>query len=224
MRVVRTTLLGALLLAGACVSLASCQAPNGAGAGAGPTPAASQGDVGSVAFELTLAGKFELDSLSYDITGNGFHRAATVSVASASTISTLVSSVPFGTGYVATLTAQDAAGKLTPCAGSATFDITSAGTVSVPVHMSCSVVHQTTTGGGGAGTGGGGGAGTGGGGGAGTGGGGGAGTGGGGSSGAGGAGGGGSGPPSVPVPRGAGYALAALLAALGASRLRRRSS
>jgi hypothetical protein len=122
-----------------------------------------------------------------------------VDVSGSSSISTVVSGVPVGSGYVAELTAQDTAGKLTPCTGSATFNVTSAATASVPVHMSCSVVQQQTgMGGGEAGSGGAGGA-----------------------SGAGGAG----GSPAVPVPRGASYALAALLAGLGAAglRLRRRS-
>ena len=99
--------------------------------GADTTPGSS-GDVGSVSFELTLGGKYQFDSLSYDISGNGFHRAATVNVAGSSSFSTLVSGVPAGSGYVAALTAQDAAGKLTPCTGSATFSVTSAGTAVRP--------------------------------------------------------------------------------------------
>jgi hypothetical protein len=219
-----------LLLGG--LGMASCVAPEADSEGPGSAPAG--GEVGSVSFELTVAGRYEFNSLSYAITGNGLNRSATVSVANSSTFSTLVSDVPVGTGYVVSLTAHDTAGALTPCTGSATFNVAAAMTVSVPVHMSCSVLEQTGSGGGGAG-GAAGAAGGGGTGGAGTGG---AGTGGGGSgsggaggmggsgtSGMGGAGVGGTGGyiiPAVPVPRGAVYALAALLAGLGAWAVRRR--
>jgi hypothetical protein len=170
------------------LGLISCDAPTGAVPGAGAAPSG----VGSVSFELTLGGKYHFDTLSYDIGGNGFHRADSINVSGSSSISAVVSGIPTGHGYVASLRAQDTAGKLTPCTGSATFDVASAATVAVPVHMSCSVVQQTTTGSGGTG-----------------------------GTGAGGAGGGGgSPPPPVPIPRSATYALAALLAILGAGGLR----
>jgi len=192
---IRLGALAALLLGG--LGASSCQTPGEAGDEAAPGSA----EVASVSFELTLGGKYQFDSLSYDISGNGFHRAATVNVAGSSSFSTLVSGVPVGTGYVAALTAQDTAGKLTPCTGSATFNVaTAAATVSVPVHMSCSLIQPTTGSAGSGGAGGTGGA-------TGT-----AGT---------GAAGDGGGSPAVPVPRGAGLALAALLAAVGVTRLRR---
>jgi hypothetical protein len=212
-----------LLLSG--LGLASCAAPEGTVEKGAP----SDGEVGSVSFELKLAGKYQFNSLSYDITGNGFNRSASVNVAGSSSFSTLVSGVPVGTGYTVSLTALDAAGDLTPCTGSATFSVMAAATVAVPVHMSCSVIPQTGAGGtggaaGGGGTGGVGGAagggGTGGVGGA-------AGGGGTGAAGTGGTGAGGAGgnhPPPVPMPREAGYVLAALLAGLGVSAVRRRRS
>ena len=197
----RTTfLLGAL-------GLSACAMPAGTGANA----TATGSDVASVSFELTLGGRYQFDSVSYDISGNGFHRADSVNVSGSSSISMLVSGIPTGGGYVASLTAQDTAGKLTPCTGSATFSVASAAaTVAVPVHMTCSVI-QPATGSGGAGAAGtmgeGGASGA-------------AGT----MGGAGATGAGGSTPPAVPVPRFAGYGLAALLIALGVSRLRREKS
>jgi hypothetical protein len=208
---VRAGVFGALLLGG--LGLPSCERPDATSTG-GPEGS----DVATVSFELTLGGKYQFNSLSYDISGNGFHRMATVNVAGSSSFSTLVSGVPVGSGYVAALTAQDSAGKLTPCTGSATFNVTSgASTVAVPVHMSCSLIQATAGSGGSGGSGGAGGVGGSGGstGAAGTGAAGATGT-----AGTGGAGGTG-GPPPVPVPRSAGLALAALLAALGVSRLRR---
>ena len=135
-------------------------------------------EVGSVSLELTLNGGFRFDQVSYDISANGFHRAASVSVADSTTVATLVGGIPFGTGYMVTLTAQEVTGKLTGCQGAAAFDVQSSATVPVPVHMSCREV---------------------------------------------------AGPPpppppppppSVPVPRAAIGALAAILLALGAARVR----
>jgi hypothetical protein len=164
--------MGILLSLGA----AACAPADESSAGVTTTaPPASGAEVGSVSFELSLGGTYKLDSVSYQIDGNGFHRGATVNVAQSSTFSTLVSDIPVGMGYVASLTAQDTAQKLTPCVGSATFNVASGSTANVPVHLTCHVVPQVTT----------------------------------------------PPPPSIPVPRAAGYALAALLAAAGLTRLRR---
>src|SRR6516165_3361600 len=94
------------------LGLVSCDAPGVGGVGAS--------GLGSASFELTLGGKYQIDTLSYDISGNGFHRADTLNVTGRSSISTLVSGIPTGKGYLASLRAQDTAGKLTPCVGSAT--------------------------------------------------------------------------------------------------------
>lgn len=127
-----SALRGALALA--ALGLAACQPPPGAGAGASPAPAA---DVGSVSFELTIGKSFHFDSVSYDISGGGFHRAATVDVSNSTEIATLVSGIPFGAGYTATLTAQDTAHKLTGCQGSTTFAVTSTAPVAVPITITC---------------------------------------------------------------------------------------
>ena len=153
----------------ASLGLAACQSPGGPGAA--PASSDSPSDVGSVSFDLTIGGNYRFSSLSYDISGNGFHRAVTVDVSGSATFSTLVSGIPLGAGYTAALTAQDVSHKLTACAGSASFAVSSATTVPVAVHMICRAAAPPP-------------------------------------------------PTSVPVPRSAGYALAALLLALGARRLR----
>ena len=130
------------LVAGA-LGFAACQ-PTPDAPATGPA-ASSPGDVGSVSFELTLAGGFQLNQVSYDISGNGFHKAADVNVASSSTFSTVVSGIPSGVGYTAKLSAQDTAHRLTPCTGAATFDVTGGQVVNVPVHLTCSVLPPVVT-------------------------------------------------------------------------------
>lgn len=165
----------ALWLAGGLALLPSCDAagdgtvdlPARPGEGAaGPDRGT---DVGSVAMSLTLGGGFLVDSVSYDISGNGFHKADSIPVARSTTISAIATGIPFGRNYRLQLTAEDAAHRLTPCVGAASFDLASAVPVSVPVHLTCREL-----------------------------------------------------PVSVPVPRTASLAIAALLLALGTLALPRR--
>jgi hypothetical protein len=86
---------------------------------------------------LTLGGKFRINLVNYDVSGNGFHKAGAVDVSGSTSVSSVVTGIPFGTSYALQLTAQDAASKLTGCTGSAMFDLTSATTVQVPVHLTC---------------------------------------------------------------------------------------
>jgi hypothetical protein len=95
------------------------------------------GDVGTFSMNLTVGGGFRFEQVSYDVSGNGFHKADTINVAASSAVSIIVGGVPFGTGYTVKLTTRDVAQKLSPCTGTATFDIPSAALVQVPVHLSC---------------------------------------------------------------------------------------
>ena len=145
-------------------------APGGGAAG----PAGGE-QVGTVSMELRLASGFRFDSVHYEITGNGFHKEADVDVSSSSTFSTIIGGIPFGQGYMVRLSTQDVDHRLAPCAGSASFDITSAAILPVPVNLSCHEVPRVA-------------------------------------------------PAPVPVPRGAIYAIAVLLLALGAAACQRRAS
>jgi hypothetical protein len=128
----RTRTFGSLVAAALAAGVAACQPP--------PADSGSSNDrVGSIAFALTLGGGYRLAQVSYDISGNGFHKAADVDVSNSATFSTLVSGIPFGTGYTLKLTARDADHKLESCLGTATFDVASASTVTVPVHVACKV-------------------------------------------------------------------------------------
>jgi hypothetical protein len=127
----------------AAFGLSGCAGPDAADpgdpGGAPIVPGTPGGDpgVGSFSMQLTLGGGFRFDEVSYDVSGNGFHKTGTINVASSTEASVVVGGVPLGTGYTVQLTARDVDHKLLPCTGSATFDIQSAATVAVPVHLSC---------------------------------------------------------------------------------------
>ena len=111
-------LLAGLLLLGSCERPPDKTAPGpGAGAGAPHT--------GSVTMSLPLRGGSRFGQVGYDVSGNGFHKADSVDTAASTTVSTVIGGIPFGTGYLLKLTAQDADHRLTPCVGSASFDIAS---------------------------------------------------------------------------------------------------
>jgi hypothetical protein len=131
-----------LLATALLLVLASCQPPPeraapGTGAPGDPPGPRVDDDVGSFSVSLTVGGAYRFDRFSYDVSGNGFHKADTVNVAASNTVSAIIGPIPFGAGYVVQLTMQDVDHKLTPCTGSASFDITSTGPVPVPVHLTC---------------------------------------------------------------------------------------
>ena len=86
---------------------------------------------------LTLGGGLQINEVSYDVSGNGFHETGVLNVASSTSLSVVIGPIPVGSAYLVQLTAQDAAHKLTGCAGSAAFDIRAGVTVQVPVHLTC---------------------------------------------------------------------------------------
>jgi hypothetical protein len=93
--------------------------------------------VGSVAFALDLGSVANIDFVGYEISGNAFDRTGTIDVSKSTTASTLVDSVPFGSGYIATMTASSTGAPRIDCSGTASFDVTGAGVTSVPVHVIC---------------------------------------------------------------------------------------
>ena len=130
----------------ALVLLASCEGmPDGApgpgtvgpeGTQAPGGPGADPG-VGSFSLSLTLGGGAPISEVSYDVSGNGFHKAGVIDVAASTTVATVIGGIPIGRGYLLQLTAQDTEHRLSGCTGSASFDIPTATTVPVPVHLSC---------------------------------------------------------------------------------------
>jgi hypothetical protein len=129
------------LLAGVAL-LASCESsPNGSGA----EPGGADPDVGSFSMQLKVGGSFHFSQVNYTVSRSGFQKTGSVDVSGSSTVATVIGGIPLGTGYALQLTAQDTDHKLMPCAGSATFSLTSAATVAVPVDLVCHEVPKTTT-------------------------------------------------------------------------------
>src|SRR4051812_40921658 len=107
--------------------------------GCSPDPADNAGDkeTGSVGLDLQLAFGLTLNSVTYTITSpSGFTKVGTVNVSNSSTVSVVVGGIPFGAGYQISLRGTTLDGAAV-CAGSAMFDIDSAATKTVPVHMTC---------------------------------------------------------------------------------------
>lgn len=94
-------------------------------------------EVASVSLALEIGSTVEIDTVSYDITGGGFHRAGSIDVSHSSTAAAIIDGVPFGTGYVATMTASGTGPAHVDCAGTASFDVSVAGVTAVPVHLTC---------------------------------------------------------------------------------------
>jgi phospholipase C len=101
-------------------------------------------DVGKVSLDLQLASGLTLNTVTYAITGpNGFSRTGSIDVSQSSTVSAIISAIPLGTGYQISINGTTTDGG-TVCMGSATFDVTTTGTTTVPVHLTCN--QQPTTG------------------------------------------------------------------------------
>jgi len=141
-------LLGAMLLLASCDGM-PLETETGVGGGAGPVgplgpgPTGGDTDIGSFSMNLTVASAFRFGEVSYVVSGNGFSKTGSINVAGSSTVSTIIGGVPFGSGYTVQLTAQDLDHKLTPCTGSAMFDIRSAAIAQVPVHLICHEIPAT---------------------------------------------------------------------------------
>jgi hypothetical protein len=119
-----------------------------AGCRSGGEPAVTSGnppeEYGSFSVSLSVGGKYTFSQFSYDVSGNAFHKADTLDVSASTTVSAVVGGIPFGSGYQLKLTAQDDGHKLTPCMGTASFDITSPTTVPVPVTLNCREIPALT--------------------------------------------------------------------------------
>jgi hypothetical protein len=124
----------------AALGLGACQAPGGPSTS--PTLGAgdSNAGVGSVSFALQLGKGYTINSVGYEISGNNFDRKGTIDVSQSSAVSTIVTGIPVGTGYTATLSVAPIPNKLYACQGSSMFNVSSANTVAVPVHLTCQAV------------------------------------------------------------------------------------
>lgn len=130
-----------IALVAGLLALASCQPPPDRAAAIPPDPP-GETNVGSFSMSLTVGVAYRFREVSYDVSGNGFQKTGSINVDASNTVSAIIGGVPFGTGYLVKVTTQDVDHKLTPCVGSASFDIASAAITPVPVNLSCREVPQ----------------------------------------------------------------------------------
>ena len=118
-------------------SLTACSGVQG-------TPAPESNELaGTADFALQLAGGQTVNSVSFAIVGpNGFTKAGTIDLSSATKLSATIGGLPAGSGYSINLTANTTDGSLT-CGGSASFNVAARTTVQVSVPMSCKEAART---------------------------------------------------------------------------------
>jgi hypothetical protein len=117
------------LLAAGCVGSPAASPP--------APPSETNEELGSFTVALTVGSGYRFNTATYELSGNGFQKTGSIDVTSSTQVATVVGGIPFGAGYLLKLTAQDLDRKLTPCTGTATFDVTGAVTVPVPVRLTC---------------------------------------------------------------------------------------
>ena len=131
----RTSIVNTVLLG----SLVASWALGGCSSAEGPGSSETKETSGTVGLELQLGAGIELDSVSYTIIGpNSFSKTGSINVKDSTKVSAIVSGLPFGAGYSLTLTGKTTDGQGT-CAGSASFNVDSAATKEVTVHLTCDI-------------------------------------------------------------------------------------
>lgn len=91
-------------------------------------------EVGSLGLELKVAPGVTLNSVRYEISGNGFTKTGTIDTSGAPVISGTIGGIPAGNGYTIVLTASSAEGN-TEFTGSATFNVTAGRTTAVTISL-----------------------------------------------------------------------------------------
>lgn len=94
-------------------------------------------DTGNVELALKVADGIELDTVYYEITGNGFSKSGDVPVSRSGTLRIRVGGIPVGEGYLITLRAEGA--EEVTCEGSEQFDVSRGRTTSAHVTLMCRV-------------------------------------------------------------------------------------
>jgi hypothetical protein len=100
-------------------------------------------DFGSVTANLELAPGVTVNSFSYAITGpGGFSKNGVIDVSHSAALSTLISPIPAGLGFVITVTGATMDGSTT-CVGSATFDVLAGKVSAVSLYALCHEASHT---------------------------------------------------------------------------------
>jgi len=94
-------------------------------------------DVGSLTLALTLSPGVVVNTVTYQITGNGIAAInGSIDVSMATQATALVSGLPAGNGYLVTMHA-DSTDNMTHCDGQANFNVAASQTVAVTVVLQC---------------------------------------------------------------------------------------
>jgi hypothetical protein len=124
------------VLAGGCTD----QPPAATGSG---NPGAGENGTGAVDVALALPPKFQIATISYQLTKTGYSKSGTLDVSQTQAISAVVGGIPAGSGYTLALTATDTAQKFTGCAGStSSINVTAGATTPVSVAVDCHLPQQ----------------------------------------------------------------------------------
>lgn len=108
-----------------------------------PTDSAQPENTGQVGIDLQVAPGLTLATVTYTITGPaGFTRTGTIDVGNSTTISAIISGIPFGVGYQITIRGTTVDARAV-CMGSATFDIAGPETTNVALHATCELQPDT---------------------------------------------------------------------------------
>ena len=130
-------LLPAIPLLGA----SGCATPDDTAARSGR---ADRTPAGELSLALVLPGGLQIDSVRYEITGNGVTLSGTLPVVgSGMDFSALITDIPVGTNYTLSLTASPLGDAGVGCVGSAQFNSSQGVTTQVNVVLSCDEVDHT---------------------------------------------------------------------------------
>jgi hypothetical protein len=125
----------------AAVALTSLGAFGSTACGA-EDPTADRGEVedaGSVGLELTLGSDVTVNTVAYEITGNGFTKTGNLNVSQSRNLRATIGGIPAGNAYTITLSGADATDPRITCRGSALFDVTPGATSTARVRFQCTL-------------------------------------------------------------------------------------
>jgi hypothetical protein len=126
------TSLTAIALAGAALPLGAC-------GGQDPGSELPTENTGTVGLELDVGSDITLESVAWEITGNGVARSGTFNVENSTKISGIIGGLPAGRGYTITLVAVATNDASIVCSGSATFAITAGQVTTAEVRLTCTL-------------------------------------------------------------------------------------
>ena len=94
---------------------------------------------GQVGLSLNIGPDVTVNTVTYEIIGNGFTKTGSIDVSQSNTISALIGGIPAGNGYTINLHGVDATNPSITCGGSAVFNVTAGQTTAVPVRFQCTL-------------------------------------------------------------------------------------